>query len=123
MKVLLSIKPQFVEKIFSGEKKYEYRKTIFKKEVESILVYSTKPEGKIVGELFIEEIINDDPELLWSRTRHESGISHDFFQEYFGGKTEGYAIKISKAILYDEPIDPLDIDKSFRPPQSFCYVS
>lgn len=31
MKVLLSIKPEFVEKIFAGEKKFEYRRTIFKK--------------------------------------------------------------------------------------------
>ena len=30
MKVLLSIKPEFVEKIFSGEKRFEYRKNIFK---------------------------------------------------------------------------------------------
>ena len=31
MKVLLSIKPQFANKILSGEKLYEYRKRIFKK--------------------------------------------------------------------------------------------
>ena len=31
MKVLLSIKPEFVEKIFSGEKRFEYRKFAFKK--------------------------------------------------------------------------------------------
>lgn len=33
MEVLLAIKPEFVEKIFSGEKKYEFRKVVFKKEV------------------------------------------------------------------------------------------
>lgn len=30
MNVILSIKPEFVEKIFSGEKQYEYRKVLFK---------------------------------------------------------------------------------------------
>ena len=30
MKVLLSIKPEYVDKIFSGEKRYEYRKSMFK---------------------------------------------------------------------------------------------
>lgn len=30
MKILLSIKPRFVEKIISGEKLYEYRKVVFK---------------------------------------------------------------------------------------------
>ena len=50
MKILLSIKPQFVEKIFSGEKKYEFRKTEFKrKNIDSIIVYSSGNIKKIVG--------------------------------------------------------------------------
>ena len=31
MKILLSIKPQFVEKIKKGEKKFEFRRTLPKK--------------------------------------------------------------------------------------------
>ena len=51
MRVLLSIKPEFVEKIFSGEKLYEYRKAMFKNvNVSSVVIYSTMPVGKIVGE-------------------------------------------------------------------------
>lgn len=122
MKVLLSIKPEFVEKLFSGEKKYEYRKVIFKKDVESIVVYSTKPQGMIVGELFIEKIINDTPASIWSETKKESGISYDFFRKYFKGHSEGYAIKVSSFILYDQPYDPIKKDKHFKAPQSFCYL-
>ena len=51
MYVLMSIKPKYVEKILSGEKKYEYRKTLLKKDVESILVYSTSPVKKVVCEI------------------------------------------------------------------------
>lgn len=123
MKVLLSIKPEYVEKLFSGEKKYEYRKVIFKKEIESIVVYSTKPQGMIVGELFIEEIINDTPASIWSATKKESGISHKFFREYFSGHKEGYAIKIAKVLQYDIPYDPVQKDSSFKAPQSFCYLN
>ena len=55
MKILLSIKPEFVEEIFSGRKKFEYRKAIFtNKKVTSAIVYSTMPVGKIVGEFTIE---------------------------------------------------------------------
>ncbi|WP_115995599.1 hypothetical protein [Cohnella lupini] len=122
MKVLLSIKPEFVEKIFTGEKKFEYRRTIFKRDVESIVVYSTKPEGKIVGELFIEYILNDSPDSIWSSTKKDSGISYSFFQEYFGDRTAGYAIKIAKAVQYETPYDPIQQDSSFRAPQSFCYI-
>ena len=31
MKILLSIKPEFAERIFDGSKKYEFRKVIFRK--------------------------------------------------------------------------------------------
>jgi len=31
MNVLLSMKPRYVEKVLSGEKKYEFRKRIWKK--------------------------------------------------------------------------------------------
>jgi len=30
MKILLSIKPEYAEKIFAGTKKYEFRRSIFK---------------------------------------------------------------------------------------------
>lgn len=58
MRVLLSIKPEFVEKIFSGEKLYEYRKATFKNEdISSVVIYSTMPVGKIVGEFKFKKFI------------------------------------------------------------------
>ena len=54
MKVLLSIKPEFVQEIFTGKKKYEYRKAIFTRSVDKVVVYSTKPVGMIVGEFTVE---------------------------------------------------------------------
>ena len=40
MRVLLSIKPDFVNEIIKGNKKYEYRKKIFRKDVNSIVTVS-----------------------------------------------------------------------------------
>ncbi len=124
MRVLLSIKPEYVEKIFSGEKKYEYRKTIFKKEdIDTIVVYSTMPEGKIVGEFKIETILVNSPDIIWNETKDDSGISDIFFHEYFENRIEGYAIKISNPKRYEKPIDPKVEFESFHAPQSFCYIS
>lgn len=124
MRVLLSIKPEFVEKIFNGEKKYEYRKSIFKKEdIDTVVVYSTMPEGKIVGEFKIETIIMERPDILWEETKENSGVSNLFFQQYFENRLEGYAIKISDPKRYDVPIDPKIAYKSFHAPQSFCYIA
>jgi predicted transcriptional regulator len=68
MKVLLSINPQFVEKIINGEKKFEYRKRIFKRKVDTVIIYSTMPEGKIIGEFKVNRILKERPCELWSIT-------------------------------------------------------
>ena len=104
MKVLLSIKPEFVQEIFTGKKKYEYRKAIFTRSVDKVVVYSTKPVGMIVGEFTVENILNDTPSTLWDQTHKDSGITKDFFDQYFEGRTHGYALKISSPRLYEEPI-------------------
>ena len=47
--VLLSIKPEFAEKIFQGVKRYEFRKALFKnREVEKIIVYASAPVSKVI---------------------------------------------------------------------------
>lgn len=122
MKVLLSIKPEFVREIFQGRKKYEYRKNIFTKHVTKVLVYSTKPEGMIVGEFSVREILNDTPEKLWEKTSAVSGITKEFFDQYFEGRDKGYALQIEEPILYKKPINPFEMFSSFVAPQSFKYI-
>lgn len=122
MKVLLSIKPEYVRKIFAGTKKYEYRKCIFTKHVDKVVVYATKPVGLIVGEFSVEEVLVEDPATLWKETHEASGVSKVFFDQYFEGRSRGYALKVSSPQLYDEPIDPFELFAPFIPPQSFKYI-
>lgn len=122
MKVILSIKPEFVEKIFSGEKQYEYRRKVFKQEVDSVIIYATKPIGKFVGEFKIEDIIHDKPEKIWRLTKKSSGISYNYFKEYFIDRTEGFALKITDLDIYKNPIDPFKAIPNFTAPQSFRYI-
>ena len=78
MKILLSINPKYVEKIFSGEKKYEYRRNIFKnKNIDTIVMYSTSPIKKVVGEFKIKNIIEDFPQKLWELAPNSTGIDKD----------------------------------------------
>ena len=123
MKVLLSIKPQFVEEIFNGNKKFEYRKRIFKRpNIKSVVIYATMPVGKIVGEFDIEEILEEHPKSLWEKTKDFSGISFDFYDSYFEGRDKGYAIRIKSLNKYDEPKCPHEMYSNFTAPQSFKYV-
>lgn len=123
MKALLSIKPEFAEKILSGEKRYEFRKACFSKNVQTVVIYATMPVGKIVGEFEVEKIIADAPVNLWEKTKEAAGISLDFFLSYFSGRDVGYAIKVKKTLRYKRPRDPYAAEPGFIPPQSFRYLT
>lgn len=122
MNVILSIKPEFVRKIFSGEKLYEYRKVLFKQKVETVYIYASSPVCKIVGEFKIEKIIFDTPQVIWERTEKESGVDRCFFEKYFQGKNKGIALKIKECKKYSKDIAPRLLIPNFTVPQSFVYA-
>ena len=72
--ILMSIKPVYVGKIFNGTKKYEFRKTRCKNVPSRIIVYSSAPVKKVVGELIIDEVLFDDKEVIWNKTNIYGGI-------------------------------------------------
>ncbi len=124
MKVLLSIKPEYAEKILKGEKRFEFRKVVFKNpSVRTVVIYATMPVGKVIGEFDIDEIISASPNEIWNLTDQYSGITKRFFTEYFDGREIAHAIKIKKTKRYDEPIDLLKILPHGIAPQSFCYLN
>src|SRR6266496_4486265 len=121
MKVVLSIKPEFANKIFDGSKRFEFRKTIFKNDkIRKVIVYASSPVQKVIGEFEIEKIINHDIDTLWNITQHLSGISEQYFYQYFANKEHGFAIQIKKAKKYKNP-KCLRADYNLLPPQSFAY--
>lgn len=122
MKVLLSIKPQFVEKIISGEKTFEYRKQVFKQDISTVVIYATKPVGKIVGEFKVKDILKDSPSNIWRKTKKNSGISKEFFMDYFNDRDSAYALEIQDFVKFDLEIDPKDVFLKFTAPQSFMYL-
>lgn len=123
MKVLLSIKPEFAQKIFDGSKKYEFRRSIFKNpDIKTVVVYASSPVKKVVGEFEIEEILNTDLEALWNQTEKYSGISKDYFLKYFSGKQNGFAIQIKNTKKYKSP-KCIKKDLHLVPPQSFAYLA
>ena len=123
MKVLLSIKPEYANKIFSGEKKFEFRKRAFRNvEVHTVVVYSTMPVGRIIGEFTIKQIHQDSPKSIWNKTKLFSGIDENFFNEYYDGRDIAVAIEVDKSFLYKESINPKEEYENFTAPQSFMYL-
>lgn len=122
MRVLLSIKPEFAEKIFKGTKKFEFRRSLFKNpNIKTVVVYASSPVQKVIGEFEIDSILNFSPKILWEKTKEFAGISESYFYEYFGDKQMGFAIKIKKVKRYEKELS-LQKDFNAKPPQSFLYL-
>lgn len=123
MKVLLSIKPEFVEKIFDGSKKYEYRKVLPKRtDISVIVIYASAPVQRVVGEFRIKKIFSESVCILWERTKEYSGISKEYYMSYFQHKNVANAIEIGELKKYKKT-KLLSDYKIVQAPQSFCYIS
>lgn len=126
MNVLLSIKPEFAEKILTGEKQYEFRKTPFARANcgDVVVMYASSPVQRLVGTFTMESTIEAPPEELWERFNQQAGIEDEArFFDYFNDKKLGYAIEIDTPHRFDTPINPCDHVERFRPPMSFKYVN
>jgi type I restriction enzyme S subunit len=123
MDVLLSIKPKYVKSILEGEKRYEFRKTIFKnREINRIYIYSSSPVKKIVASFVIGDILEDCPSDLWDTVKEYAGINDRDFFAYFEGKSRAFAIEIHNLRELPDPIDPYETMSGFVPPQSYYYM-
>jgi len=119
--ILLSINPEFVDKIISGEKRYEFRTRIAKKAVKKIIIYCTFPTMKVLAEADIKSVISLNPNDLWTKTREFAGISQDRFFKYFSGRKIAYAYELGKVTSYQTSKSLSDFGCKSAP-QSFVYV-
>lgn len=123
MKVLLSIKPEYAFRILNGTKKFEFRRRIHRdSRVHTVVIYATKPVGKVVGEFAIERIHSGHPDALWAKTKEFSGISRDLFSEYFQNRAVGHAIEVKQVKKYRRPRKLVDFLSSGVAPQSYAYI-
>lgn len=119
--ILLSIKPEYVTEIFNHTKLYEFRKRIPQKPIKKVIVYSSDPVQRVVGEFEVLETIKMRPSPLWESTKKAAGITRAKFREYFHGCDAAYAFRIGKTDLYENPktLKEYGIGSA---PQSFYYL-
>lgn len=119
--ILLSIKPEYVDRILAGTKKYEYRKRLARSNSSVLLIYSTYPIMKVVAKVEILGTICAAPSTLWKQTKSNAGISRKKYREYFHGCKIACAYELGKVEIFDPPRDLSDYNVIFAP-QSFLYV-
>lgn len=122
MNILLSIKREYTEKIFSGEKRYEFRKQKPNLSFERIFIYECRPSKNIVGFFSVNRILSGSPREIWKKCKHSSGIEKENYFTYCNGKNRIYAFEIDEVFQFNCPINPLEIIPDFKPPQNFTYL-
>ncbi len=121
--VLISIKPKYANKILFGVKTFEFRKKPIHPDTSHIVLYMTSPIMKIVGIASVKDIHVGAPTTIWEKTKKSGGVTRKFYRDYFKGKKQAYAIELKDVQPLNYWIDPKQIDKGFRAPQSFKYIN
>lgn len=120
-KIIISINPVHVDKILNGTKKYEYRTKAAKRDIHSLLIYSTYPTKKVVAEVEIIEVLEMTPSDLWESTKEFSGIEKEFYNLYFENREVAFAYKLGKVVTFESPKSLVDFGLNYAP-QSFVYL-
>ena len=146
--VLISIRPEWCEKIANKQKTIEVRKTRPKIETPfKCYIYCTKSgkilsrgveilNGCVIGEFVCDMIIESDHVQNWVYITEHSSIPGPDLYKYCGEDENGdtkycFGWHISDLVIYDKPKELKEFSKYWdyfidnqtpRPPQSWCYV-
>lgn len=119
--VLISIHPEYVDLIFAGKKRIEFRKCNIPSVPRTFLVYATSPVSQIVGYFVSEFVEKATPNELWSRYANIGGISREKYFSYYKDKKVAIGIHVSTHYEFHNKINPKDV--GLLPPQSFQYIT
>lgn len=119
--MLLSIKPQYVKEIITEKKKFEYRKFRCRDDIDTIIIYATAPVKKAIGEARLIDIIEDDVESVWNKTKDFGGIPREDYDTYYKKRKKAIAYQLGDITLYDKPKSLEDLGLNYTP-QSFAYL-
>ena len=119
--IMMSIHPEWIERIFRREKEWEIRKSMPKNpEPYRVFIYETENGRGVVGEFtcdYVECIFHDDISKEWLK---DSCVTLPEALNYSGGKPL-YKWRIRSVIEY-AVAKSLSQYGICTPPQSWCYV-
>lgn len=124
--VVLSIKPQYSDKIIQGQKTVELRRRfpISAPKGTVAYIYSTSPVRAIVGMAEISDVIKLPVSQIWKEFSDVAFIKKSDFNKYFDGVEFGYALKFENVKEFSSPLSLTELRSrfGFEPPQSFLYA-
>ena len=120
-KIMLAIKPEYVEEIFDGVKRYEYRRKFPNHPISQIVIYETAPVSKVVGKVDVDEMLCTSPHVLYDMTKKLAGISEDCYNDYFKGSNVAYAYSLNHPVIFSRPASIEEYGLR-GVPQSYVYL-
>ncbi|MCH7496576.1 MAG: ASCH domain-containing protein [Candidatus Marinimicrobia bacterium] len=125
--ILMSIRPQYVDRMISGDKSVELRRRRPKHMGNGtiVLIYASRPVGLIMGAFKVDHLVEKPKEQLWREVRKKAGVTREEFERYFSGVANGVGIFFSSFRRLPEPIRPESSGSNgiqIHPPQSYRYV-
>lgn len=119
----MSIHPQYADAILAGTKRVEFRKRRLAPDVSTVVIYATRPVGRIVGTFDVLGHEVAAPDELWNRHRAHAGISTAGYRAYYAQTKAAVGILIGGVRRLPQPRQLTDLPGLNRPPQSFSYLS
>lgn len=124
--VVLSIRPQYSDKIVNGTKTVELRRRFPVSAPKGTIayIYSTSPVRAIIGVAEIKDVLKLPIAEIWRQFENQAFITKADFDKYFEGVDLGYVLLFERARSFSQPM-PLSLLREqfdFEPPQSFLYA-
>lgn len=124
--VVISIRPQYSERIMDGSKTVELRRRFPVSAPQGTVayIYSTSPVRAMVGMAQIKDVLKLPVAEIWRRFSEKASITKQDFDRYFDGTDHGYALLFEQVKPFSSPL-PLEFLREqfgFEPPQSYLYA-
>jgi predicted transcriptional regulator len=123
--LVVSIKPEFAQKIFNGEKSIELRKSAPNVSPgDTMVVYCTDPVKAVIGVCEVKEVLKMKPAQLWRSHNEALGIDKKRYEAYYSNVTIAVGIVLASAsrLVKEIPLSTLKKNiPTFQPPQTFRY--
>ena len=119
---VLSIHPQYADGILEGTKTVEFRRWRLAADVRTVVIYATKPVGRVVGSFNVGGVHEGTPGELWRECAANGGIGRAAYENYFRGTARAFAIIVEGVRRLGEPLALTDLHPDLVPPQSVRYL-
>jgi len=124
--LLISLKPDYADLVFSGLKTAELRRRISEKmQNRDVYIYVSSPIKQLRGGFRVGQVWSGSPTQIWSTVRNLAGVSKRTFDSYYNGQNIAFALEILDVWEYAYPRSLEQLRSQFPgfvAPQSYRYA-